>query len=157
MEILIYCPNQILEFILYIYLNKNWKIYRSEQSFTGLWPEDRCSSWGLKQQDLKGFILRKLLSNVSPIFFSVRLHLLNVELEQKSKKGDSYVGQSQYYKYVDKFGFYTDTCCGYLQQDNTWKDTWVVGWCYVYLFVSVMIFFFYFNRFQIFFSNKKKS
>lgn len=54
-----------------------------------------------------------------------RLHLLNVEVEKKSKKGDSYVGRSQYYKYVDKFGFYTDTCCGYLQQDNTWKDTWV--------------------------------
>jgi len=31
-----------------IYLNKNWKIYWSEQSFTGLEPEDRCSSWGLR-------------------------------------------------------------------------------------------------------------
>jgi len=38
---------QILEFILYIYLNKNWKIYWSEQSFTGLGPEERCSSSGL--------------------------------------------------------------------------------------------------------------
>jgi hypothetical protein len=28
-------------------LNKNWIIYWSEQSFTGLGPEDRCSSWGL--------------------------------------------------------------------------------------------------------------
>jgi hypothetical protein len=39
-------PNQILEFILYIYiyLNKNGKIYWSEQSFTGLGPEDRRSS-----------------------------------------------------------------------------------------------------------------
>ena len=26
---------------------KNWKIYWSEQSFTGLGPEDRCSLWGL--------------------------------------------------------------------------------------------------------------
>ena len=37
--------NQILEFflyIIYIYLNKNWKIYWSEQSFTGLGAEDRC-------------------------------------------------------------------------------------------------------------------
>ena len=31
----------------YISLNKNWKIYWSEQSFTGLGPEDRCSSRGL--------------------------------------------------------------------------------------------------------------
>ena len=31
----------------YIVLNKNWKIYWSEQSFTGLGPENRCSSWGL--------------------------------------------------------------------------------------------------------------
>ena len=33
--------------IYIIYLNKNWKIYWCEQSFTGLGPEDRCSSWGL--------------------------------------------------------------------------------------------------------------
>jgi len=33
-------PNQILEFVLYINLNKNWKIYWSEQSFTGLELED---------------------------------------------------------------------------------------------------------------------
>jgi hypothetical protein len=43
-------PNQILEFILHIhvYLNKNWKTYWSEQSFTGLGPEDRTKfywSW----------------------------------------------------------------------------------------------------------------
>ena len=39
------CPNQILEFISY--LNENWKINWSEQSFTGLEWEDWCSSWGL--------------------------------------------------------------------------------------------------------------
>ena len=27
--------------------NKNWQIYWSEKSFTGLGTEDRCSSWGL--------------------------------------------------------------------------------------------------------------
>jgi hypothetical protein len=42
-----------LEFILYIHffvyinLHKNWKIYWPKQSFAGLGPEDRCSSWGL--------------------------------------------------------------------------------------------------------------
>jgi hypothetical protein len=38
-------PHQILEYIFYIYLNKNWKIYLSEQSFTRLNPEYRCSLW----------------------------------------------------------------------------------------------------------------
>jgi hypothetical protein len=37
----------IFIYILYICLNKNWKIYKSEQSFTALGPEDRCPSWGL--------------------------------------------------------------------------------------------------------------
>ena len=42
-------PNKILEFIFIynVFLNKNWKIYWSEQSFTGLGPEERCLSWGL--------------------------------------------------------------------------------------------------------------
>jgi len=42
-------PIQILEFIfiyMYVVLN-NWKIYWSEQSFTGFGPDDRCSLWGL--------------------------------------------------------------------------------------------------------------
>jgi hypothetical protein len=41
-------PIQILELIYTgIYLNKTWKIYWSEQSFTGIGPEDQCSLWGL--------------------------------------------------------------------------------------------------------------
>jgi hypothetical protein len=35
-------------FYIYIYLNKNWKINWSKQSFTGLGPENRCSLWGLR-------------------------------------------------------------------------------------------------------------
>jgi len=31
----------------YINLNKNWKIYWSEQNFSGLGAKDRCSSWEL--------------------------------------------------------------------------------------------------------------
>ena len=34
-------------YYIYIYLNKNWNIYWSEQSFTGLGTEDQCSLWGL--------------------------------------------------------------------------------------------------------------
>jgi hypothetical protein len=41
-------PNYILEFIfICLVLNKNWKVFGFEQNFTGLGPEDRCSSWGL--------------------------------------------------------------------------------------------------------------
>ena len=51
-------PNQFLEFIyIYIYLNKNWKIYWSEQSFTGLGSKDRCSSWGLNYLDVRTWLL----------------------------------------------------------------------------------------------------
>jgi hypothetical protein len=32
----------------YVVLNKDFKIYWSEQSFTGLVQEDLCSSWGLE-------------------------------------------------------------------------------------------------------------
>jgi hypothetical protein len=38
--------------LFYIYLNKNWKNYWSERSFTGLGPEDRHSSWGLGNLDI---------------------------------------------------------------------------------------------------------
>jgi hypothetical protein len=41
-------PIQIFELIYTgIYLNKNWKNYWSEQSFTGIGPENQCSLWGL--------------------------------------------------------------------------------------------------------------
>jgi hypothetical protein len=48
---LLLLPNQILEFIfiyiVYLNINKNWKIYWSEQYSTGLGPEHRCLWWGL--------------------------------------------------------------------------------------------------------------
>lgn len=53
-----------------------------------------------------------------------RLHLLNAELGERSKKGEKFVGKSEQYKYVDKFGFDVCTCCGYIPQDNTWQDDW---------------------------------
>jgi len=27
---------------------------------------------------------------------------------------------------ITKFGFHIPTCCGYLDQDNTWQDDWTV-------------------------------
>jgi hypothetical protein len=44
MKIWIYRTESILGFIFYIFLNKYSKIYWSEESFTGLGPEDPCSS-----------------------------------------------------------------------------------------------------------------
>jgi hypothetical protein len=38
---------KFFKIILYIYLNKNWNIYWSKQSFTVLELEDQCSSWRL--------------------------------------------------------------------------------------------------------------
>ena len=40
-------PNQILDLYTFVYMNKNWKNYWTEQSFTGLRLEDRWSLWGL--------------------------------------------------------------------------------------------------------------
>ena len=50
-------PTEPFIVMLYSSHNKNSKIYWSKQSFTGLQPEGRCSSWGLflfqtKVQDL---------------------------------------------------------------------------------------------------------
>lgn len=30
-------------------------------------------------------------------------------------------------KYVTQFGFHTNTCCGYIAQENTWSDDWLVS------------------------------
>ena len=27
--------------------------------------------------------------------------------------------------HIDKFGFHTHTCCGFLPQSNNWRDMWV--------------------------------
>ena len=49
MNIWIYWSESNSWIYLYIVLKKNnWKIYWSEQSFTGPGLEDRCSSWGLR-------------------------------------------------------------------------------------------------------------
>ena len=47
MKIWIYWSKSNSWIYFYKYLNKNWKIYRSEQSFAGVGPEDWCWSWGL--------------------------------------------------------------------------------------------------------------
>ncbi|GIY84200.1 ketosamine-3-kinase [Caerostris darwini] len=52
-----------------------------------------------------------------------KMHLFNSNLESS----DNSVHKSDEEKlvHVDKFGFHTTTCCGYIAQVNTWKDDWV--------------------------------
>jgi hypothetical protein len=47
MKIWIYWSKSNSWIYFYKYLNNNWRIYRSEQSFAGVGPEDWCWSWGL--------------------------------------------------------------------------------------------------------------
>lgn len=45
-----------------------------------------------------------------------KMHLHNESLRNVKDSG-----------YVKEFGFHTATCCGYIAQDNSWKDDWVVS------------------------------
>jgi len=48
------------------------------------------------------------------------LHLANIKVKDESqeKKDDTS-------KFVKKFGFHTETCCGFLPQGNNWTEQWV--------------------------------
>ena len=65
MKILIYWFKSNSSIYFYLVLNKSWKLYLSEQSLTGLGPEEWCSSWGLLYclsfLDLQPFDVIKLL------------------------------------------------------------------------------------------------
>jgi hypothetical protein len=54
MKIWIYRSESYSWIYFYIFINKIWKIYWSEQCITGLGPEDRWSSWGLNQRSWAG-------------------------------------------------------------------------------------------------------
>ncbi|XP_054616162.1 ketosamine-3-kinase isoform X2 [Dunckerocampus dactyliophorus] len=56
------------------------------------------------------------------------LHLHNKKQLEKVRKEQQTVGKGAGQPegaYVDKFGFPTTTCCGYLPQENEWQDDWV--------------------------------
>ncbi|XP_054262014.1 ketosamine-3-kinase-like isoform X2 [Macrosteles quadrilineatus] len=44
-----------------------------------------------------------------------KMHLHNESLRNSKDSG-----------HVKEFGFHTPTCCGYIPQDNTWKEDWVL-------------------------------
>jgi len=43
------------------------------------------------------------------------MHIFNLQEERQS---------------IKQFGFYVETCCGFLAQNNTWTDDWLVRICY---------------------------
>ncbi|XP_053653448.1 ketosamine-3-kinase isoform X1 [Cherax quadricarinatus] len=51
------------------------------------------------------------------------LHLHNINLE---KTGNVVSASEVTPTYVSQFGFPVTTCCGYLPQDNSWSDDWLV-------------------------------
>ncbi|XP_019752928.1 ketosamine-3-kinase [Hippocampus comes] len=56
------------------------------------------------------------------------LHLHNKRQLEKVGKEQQTVGKGAGQSeatYVDKYGFYTVTCCGYIPQENEWQDDWV--------------------------------
>ncbi|CAI5766251.1 Hypothetical predicted protein [Podarcis lilfordi] len=56
------------------------------------------------------------------------LHLHNQKLGEKLKKDANTVGKGEEQtgvQFVEKFGFHTVTCCGYLPQVNDWQQDWV--------------------------------
>ncbi|XP_061556723.1 ketosamine-3-kinase [Phycodurus eques] len=55
------------------------------------------------------------------------LHLHNKRQLQKVSEEQQTIGKGAGQSaaaYVDKYGFSTSTCCGYIPQDNEWQDEW---------------------------------
>uniref|UniRef100_UPI00358E8330 ketosamine-3-kinase-like isoform X2 n=1 Tax=Myxine glutinosa TaxID=7769 RepID=UPI00358E8330 len=55
------------------------------------------------------------------------LHLHNQHVGDELKKHKGTIGKGvgqEDVQYVEKFGFYTTTCCGYIPQANDWQQEW---------------------------------
>ena len=62
-----------------------------------------------------------------------RMHSHNIKLGvkqaaressvHKETTDESYTGL----QFIDQFGFHATTCCGFIPQDNTWEDDWIVS------------------------------
>lgn len=65
--------------------------------------------------DMKG--LRRFSQKLGEDLATLHLHNKTL-LNKKNEAGSEYVSQ---------FGFHTTTCCGYIAQDNSWKDDWMVS------------------------------
>lgn len=61
-------------------------------------------------------------------FLINRLHLLTVENGKREMRMCSSIHKSVTFELVDKFGFDVTTYCGFIPQDNSWQDDWVVSY-----------------------------
>lgn len=54
-----------------------------------------------------------------------RLHLQNAEICKTQQKLENRITKGgKEFEGVTKFGFHINTCCGYLEMNNSWKDDW---------------------------------
>ena len=67
------------------------------------------------------------------MLYGFRLHLHNEEQAKLLTKCSGSVHQPDGVEYVERFGFHTTTCCGYLPQDNAWEHDWLVCNVFMYL------------------------
>lgn len=74
--------------------------------------------------EMKG--LRRFSQQLGDSF--AKLHMHNESLRNVKDSG-----------YVREFGFHTPTCCGYIPQENSWNDDWVVSIGYTYFVVFLLI------------------
>ncbi|CAL1276696.1 unnamed protein product [Larinioides sclopetarius] len=54
-----------------------------------------------------------------------RMHLFNINLQASGSSINKSNEDDEQPVYVNKFGFHTTTCCGFVPQVNSWKDDWV--------------------------------
>ncbi|CAK8684900.1 fructosamine-3-kinase-like [Clavelina lepadiformis] len=52
-----------------------------------------------------------------------KIHLYNKNLKDNATRNESFIGRAS--EYVDRFGFHTTTCCGFIPLTNEWKDDWL--------------------------------
>ncbi|GFT12232.1 ketosamine-3-kinase [Nephila pilipes] len=54
-----------------------------------------------------------------------KMHLFNTSLHTSDSSVHKSEEDEGKLSYIDKFGFHTTTCCGYIEQVNCWKEDWV--------------------------------
>lgn len=59
------------------------------------------------------------------------MHLHNESLKNQGNSVHKSKDDSESPDYVSQFGFHCTTCCGYIPQNNEWKDDWVVSMSFV--------------------------
>jgi len=84
-------------------------------------PSGSGAAFVLEHLEMKG--LRKYQSELGTQL--ARLHLDNIKQLQNAESEKNRIGKNQDLTAVEKFGFPTTTCCGYIAQDNEWHDDWV--------------------------------